>query len=646
MKMSLRARASLGVIRTGTRKFWPALTAGALAAAAFAPPASAQQFVDGLAQPVFAGQPVISHNVWVEVPNLDTDRDGINDRIRIQVRRPDATENGVRLPVVMIASPYSAGTRPYHTYDITGPLYIPPEKPNNPWWPWPRFPFLSPYYEGPPVNPPYLAVDPPYPNIGTSGYQNYFLPRGFIFVYAQSLGTGLSTGCPTIGGHEENLAMKAVIDWFNGHGTAYDQNNNPVDPYWTTGATTMIGTSYDGTLPIGAATLGVEGLKAIVPIAGVTSYYEHRRSNGGVSTIGDSDSLFVNVLTRRNPEVCTYLQAEIARGTDRLTGDYNFFWHERNMVKDQARIRAAVFFSHGLNDQNVKMKHPVPLYRALRKRNHPTKIWLNQGGHGDGANSGARQAAWRDALNRFWSHYLFGIDNGAMDGPKAAVQRENGQWVDYADWPVPGSRATTLQLRASGDNTIGELGAPSHGHRHGHHHGKPAKEVIVDDSTINAADLVAAPQSPNRLVYQTDALTSPVHVSGTPSVSLRLSFNKPAAVVSAMLVDYRADGTRRIITRGWIDPQNRHSVWFTSPIKAGRNHEYEIDFDLMPHDYEFQAGSRIGLVLLSSDWEGEPPLIFTLRPPPGTEITVDTAASKLTLPVVGGAKALWSATLQ
>ena len=113
---------------------------------------------------------------------------------------------------------------------------MPPKHPDWP-WDWPPFPFLSPYYEGPPVNPPYLGVDPPYPNISTSGYQNYFLPRGFIFVYAQSLGTGLSTGCPTIGGHEENLAMKAVIDWFNGRGTAYDQNNNPVDPYWTTGAT-------------------------------------------------------------------------------------------------------------------------------------------------------------------------------------------------------------------------------------------------------------------------------------------------------------------------------------------------------------------------------------------------------------------------
>ena len=503
-------------------------------------------------------------------------------------------------------------------------------------WDWPSFPFLSEFYKGPDVNPPYLGVDPPYPNIGTSGYQNYFLPRGFIFVYAQSLGTGLSTGCPTIGGHEENLAMKAVIDWFNGQGTAYDQNNNPVDPYWTTGATTMIGTSYDGTLPIGAATLGVAGLKAIVPIAGVTSYYEHRRSNGGVSTIGDSDSLFVNVLTRRNPEVCHYLQPEIARGTDRLTGDYNLFWHERNMLKDQSKIRAAVFFSHGLNDQNVKMKHPVPLYEALRKRHHPTKIWLNQGGHGDGANSGARQAAWRDALNRFWSHYLFGVDNGAMDGPKAAVQRETGQWVDYDDWPVPGSKATTLHLRPSGNNSIGELRAPGSKRSPG----KQAKEIIVDDSTINAADLVAAPQSPNRLVYQTDVLTAPVHMSGTPSVSLRLSFSKPAAVVSAMLVDYRADGTRRIITRGWIDPQNRHSIWLTTPIRPGRQ-QYEIDFDLMPHDYEFQAGSRIGLVLLSSDWEGDPPLIFTLRPPPGTEITVDTAASHLTLPIVGGSQALW-----
>jgi X-Pro dipeptidyl-peptidase len=623
---------TLALKRPGT-----VLAASALIAILQSLPASGQEFVDGLAQPVFAGQPVVSHNVWVEVPELDTDRDGATDRIRIQVRRPAATDTGTKLPIVMIASPYSGGTRPYHTYDITTPLYEPPADAPPPPVSAP-FPFLSPFYRVPPVVPPYLGADPPYPNIGTSGYQNYFLPRGFIFVYAQSLGTGLSTGCPTIGGHEENLAMKAVIDWFNGRGKAFDQDGNLVHAFWTTGATTMIGTSYDGTLPIGAATLGVEGLKAIVPIAGVTSYYEHRRSNGGVSTIGDSDSLFVNVLTRRSPEVCSYLQAEIARGTDRLTGDYNFFWHERNMVKDQSKIRAAVFFSHGLNDHNVKMKHPVPLWNALRKRGHPTKIWLNQGGHGDGANSGARQAAWRDALNRFWSHYLFGIDNGAMDGPRAAVQRENSQWQEYADWPVPGAAPTALNFHPSGDNSIGRLT----GTWGGIAHGRPMKEKIVDDSTINAADLATAAQSPHRLVYQSAVLTAPLHFSGTPSVRLALSFGRPSAVVSALLIDYRADGTRRIITRGWTDPQNRESLWYTSAIVPGTS--YDIRFDLMPHDYEFQPGSRIGLVVLGSDWEGDPPLIFTRRPPPGTEITLDTAASKLTLPVVGGAQALWAAT--
>ena len=80
-----------------------------------ATPAFAQEFVNGLAQPVFAGQPTLTHNVWVEIANLDSDRDGVNDRIRIQVRRPQATETGTRLPVVMIASPYSRGSPPSRT---------------------------------------------------------------------------------------------------------------------------------------------------------------------------------------------------------------------------------------------------------------------------------------------------------------------------------------------------------------------------------------------------------------------------------------------------------------------------------------------------------------------------------------------------
>jgi X-Pro dipeptidyl-peptidase len=111
-----------------------------------------------------------------------------------------------------------------------------------------------------------------------------------------------------------------------------------------------------------------------------------------------------------------------------------------------------------------------------------------------------------------------------------------------------------------------------------------------------------------------------------------VAFGEPAAIVSAMLVDYQEDGDVTLVTRGWADPQNRYSDWLT--VKINTRLSYKIEFELQPHDYVFQPGSRIGLVLLSSE------RLFTLRPPPGTELTVNTSKSHFTLPVVGGSEAL------
>ena len=44
----------------------------------------------------------------------------------------------------------------------------------------------------------------------------------------------------------------------------------------------MMGTSYNGTIPIAAATTGVEGLKAIVPISAISDWYDYYRANGMV----------------------------------------------------------------------------------------------------------------------------------------------------------------------------------------------------------------------------------------------------------------------------------------------------------------------------------------------------------------------------
>ena len=415
--------------------------------------------------------------------------------------------------------------------------------------------------------------------------------------------------------------MKAAIDWFNGRARGFDAQGQEVRAHWTTGATGMIGTSYDGTLPIGAATLGVEGLKAIVPVAGVSSYYDHRRSSGTVinsfPTAGtDADTLFDNILSRKHPEACTYMRALITAGMDRQSGDYNRFWDERNYVKAVGPgFKAAVLIQHGLNDFNTKPRHAARLWQALKAHKVPAKIWWHQGNHGDRANQ-ARQDAWRNEVNRFWTRYLFDVQNGMMDGPRAVIEREDRTtWEEHRDWPVPGAAPITLALAAGASEGAGGLvlQRPSRS--------SDAEESFTDNAAIDADTLAAAATSPHRLVYRTEPLAAAVHVSGIPSVSLRLAFDAPAAIVSAMLVNYPASGPPFIVSRGWADPQNRESIERTVPVVAGR--AYRIAFELQPHDFVFAAGSRIGLLVLSSDQ------LFTQRPPAGTRLTLRLAEEYL-----------------
>ena len=232
-------------------------------------------------------------------------------------------------------------------------------------------------------------------------------------------------------------------------------------------------------------------------------------------------------------------------------------------------------------------------------------------------------------LNRFWTKHLFGVENGVMDGPKAVIEREDNKWVEYADWPVPGSRPTTVRFAAGDQNGVGRLGVEKSD--------AAIRELIVDDSSIDANVLVAAPQSPARLVYQTSPLTAAVHVSGIPSVTIHLAIDKPAQVCHRERHARGLQGIRRALHRdarlgGSTKPE---SLTKTTPVVPGT--AFTMSFELQPHDYVFAAGSRIGVVLLSSD------RLFTLRPPPGTRLTVFTGDSSAVLPIVEGEAVLIAA---
>jgi hypothetical protein len=208
------------------------------------------------------------------------------------------------------------------------------------------------------------------------------------------------------------------------------------------------------------------------------------------------------------------------------------------------------------------------------------------------------------------------VANGATIALQCATRLNP---VPYAEWPVPGTAPAHLHLTA-GAPGVGGLTSGR---------GSRGTETLTDDATVTAATSADAASSNVRLVYKTPVLGRDVHISGTPSVSLRMAFSKPHANLTAVLVDYPPTGPATILTRGWLDPENRLSLSRSLPVRPGKF--YSLDVGMQPKDSVVVAGHRIGVMILSSDNEA------TIRPAPGTQLTMDLAHSTVTLPVNGGA---------
>lgn len=586
---------------------------------AMADPPAGPEVSDGEAQPVFNAAEAVREDLWVRAP-VDSDGDGKDDEVHVQLVRP-AKSIG-KLPVVYQASPYFSGGNDVPNHGVDVELYVPggPD---------------SRLAQAPGPMRERVTEELAAAGITVSDgriswqYEEFFLARGFAVMYGESLGTGTSTGCPTSGAPNETIGARAPIDWLNGRAQARNAQGGPVVANWASGKVGMMGVSYNGTLPNAVASTGVPGLEAIVPISAISNWYDYYRAAGAVVAPGtyqgeDTDVLARYVYTRADRQICEPVFDKIEQDQDRITGDYGPFWDERNYLNNVGKVHAAVLAVHGLNDFNVKTKHVAQWYEELKKAGVPHKIWLHQSGHVDPI--GLRKAEWLRTVNRWFSKYLLGLDNGIDREPKATIQREDKSWVNEAEWPAPGTAAATAAFQPGGRDTGGL--APTGNSPVAN----AVTESLEDNATKLAADLVAAPSSPNRLAYFSKATAAALRISGTVDVGFKVSFQRPAANVTALLVDRGPDGKSRIITRGWVDPQNRDAIDKTAPITPGT--EYSLTLSMQPHDYLLARGHRLGVVVLSSDNE------FTLRPKPGPGFTINLSTTRITFPVVGGQAAL------
>ncbi|MEV0713863.1 Xaa-Pro dipeptidyl-peptidase [Asanoa sp. NPDC050611] len=604
---------------------------GTLIAAATASPAAAQptgtpspQIVvaDGMTQPVFSFADAIEERVYVQTP-VDTDHDGNLDRVAIDISRPRETATeGFKVPVIFEHSPYRKDTWD----DVPYPSVLVDDLPQN------GLSSRSRLAAGPTANAAAKANLP-------GSLDDYYVPRGYAVVLGQSVGTADSDGCPTSGDQAETLGTKAVIDWLNGRAKAYDAAGAPVEATWTTGAVGMTGVSYNGTLPNQVATTGVKGLKTIVPVSAISSWYDYYRANGLVVAPGTFQGEDLDILAQytagqtRAQGTCVDELAQITEQQDRITGDYSKFWADRD-YRDASDVRASVFVVHGLNDWNVKTENFAGWWDELARHDVPRKIWLHQGGHGGPGSSASvtlpsgQTWTYKQTENRWFDYWLWNVRNGIMDEPTAVVQRENRNYTTYANWPDDAAKDVALRLAATSATETGTLTtgkAPK---------GKIEQGFVDEGRTIRPATLVAGPEtaSPNRLAYLTPALGQDVRISGRPEMRLRMAIeNRPDANLTTYLVDYGPAGSTAaptVVTRGWMDPQNRKDASKTEKLKQGKM--YDFRWTLEPKDYIFQAGHRIGVVVFSSDQD------YTLLPLGGTELRVAPNDSELRLPVVGG----------
>ncbi|WHX26301.1 Xaa-Pro dipeptidyl-peptidase [Virgibacillus halodenitrificans] len=528
----------------------------------------------------------IRETVWVET-SVDSDHDGKKDRVKVDIIRPKETKKGIQVPVIYNMSPYNAGLVYPDYYNVDEELHCPGPS------------FTNEYH-----------------------YDKYFVPRGYAMVNASSIGSKGSDGCPTTGDPQELLAAKAVIDWLNGRAEGFDESGNNITAYWTNGKTGMVGLSYEGTIPNGLATLDVPGLKTIVPIGAISNWYDYYRANGAVIAPGgyqgdDADRLAKGVLTRDNPEVCMECMEQMEKDQDRKTGDYNAFWDERNYLNGVHNLQASVFLVHGLNDMNVKRKQFAQWWEKLKQYDVPRKLWLHNGGHIDPkVTSGDK---WLTTLHRWFDYWLYDKNNGVMDEAQVTIQQPDDTWIQQTEWPHKDAHNTLFYLGTdqSGRGALQEFEEVS----------EEEKATFTDNAFIKAEQLVKKPEVmvPHRLAYMTSKLTRPVRLSGFPQLSIQASIDQTAANLTALLVDYGPDETT-IVTRGWMDACNVDSIWQSKALEPGRL--YNFEWDMEPHDYKFEKGHQIGLVLMSSDYE------YTIRPKTSVSITVHYGKSHVILPLV------------
>lgn len=651
-------------------------------------------FLNGRAQPIFPyttgekedqdykyeDSQIVRFPVYVET-DYDTDADGKPDLVKAIVQLPKAVAQGdFKAATILEARPYVAGTldENYVTLESLGlptdgsydmkKLHSQPAKRQpvssettveaakkakaSDWY------YYSPYeyiYDYEDLN-----------------WYDYFLVRGYAFISSAGLGTKGSEGFNTTGSDLEINAFKNIIEWVNGKRKAYTDKTSNVEikADWATGNVAMTGLSWAGTTTFGVAATGVEGLKTIVPAAGIASWYDYFNSQGtqfGNAPYSDLSWLSLYVSTRMlDQDDWAGIWQNYSNYINQLNKDqyahdrnYSDVWKERDYTLHPENLKTSALIVHGLNDDNVKTKHFELMYDALKKAGQDVKLYLHQGDHvypaamSRGYGITANGQDFYDLLNTWLTHYLYGVDNHVESLPAVLAQNnyDPSKWTSYDNWKSSqrlflNASSKRLEETISSDYAAAGVEIANRNETVSKASSKANLTFVSDvteDTTIKGhipVHFKAALAKGQGKNFQINALLVDVadedfDVVGNGSVKQDKTadgFWMGSNLSNLSVAEYETIKTKyKVIAKGWINLANPESGYDSASSrtsiepKVGEYHDYTVF--LQPNLYTVKKGHKLALVFNTYD-----PSDLTVEHP--YEVTFQTDSIQAAIPIV------------
>lgn len=283
------------------------------------------------------------------------------------------------------------------------------------------------------------------------------------------------------------------------------------------------------------------------------------------------------------------------------------YWKRGSVCEDFSKIKAATLAVGGWGDA---YKNAVA--RLVEGIEAPVKgivgPWIHKYPHF--AVPKPAMGFLQEAL-RWWDRWLKGIDTGVENDPAMRLyvmdsvpprdwyEERPGRWVVEHSWPSPEIATRTLSF--GGGASLAAGAALS----------EPVTIASPQDCGMASGEYCAiwlGPELPGdqrdddskSACFDSAPLTETLDIVGTITVRLRLSADKPRAMVAVRLCEVHPDGASTRITYGVLNLCHRNGHEFPEGIVPGQVMDISLKLDDIA--YRVAPGNRLRVAISSSYW--------------------------------------------